>query len=106
MRSARHKVKKADREVDDLWKRLGDAESRAASTREELQRAIETWDHHQAEGQALAKRYEDQGSAITEVLGRPEADEEVLHRVDTTIAKALAVIVGADGILDSRWEKP
>ena len=58
-RSARHNVKKVDREVAELRKRLADAESRAALAQEELQRAIETRDHRQAEGQALSK-YEDQ----------------------------------------------
>ena len=90
----------------DLKQRLADAESHASSAREELQHAIETRDHRQDEGQALSKKYEDQRSAIPAVPGCPKADEDVLHRADATIAKALVVIMGADGILESQREKP
>ena len=90
----------------ELRKHLADAESHAVSAQEELQHAIESRDRRQAEGQALSRKYEDQRSAIPKVPGRPEADEEVLHWVDALLAKALAVIMGVDGILESRWEKP
>ena len=105
-RSPRHNVKKADREMANLKQRLADAESCVVLAREELQRAIETRDLRQAEGQALSKKYEDQRSAIPAVPGCPKADEDVLHRADATVARALAVIIGADAILESRWEKP
>ena len=105
-RSAPRNVKEANQEVADLEERivtlqkcLADAEGRVASVQEQLQRAIETRDRRHAEGLSLGRKYEAQRSAIPEVPGCPEADEEVLHQVDATIARALAVILG---VLDSR----
>ena len=40
------------------------------------------------------------------VPGLPEADEDILHWANATIAKTLAVIMAADDILESRWGKP
>ena len=86
----------ANREVADTRKRLADAENHAASAREKLQRVTDARARHRAEGEVLYRRCDELHSTIPKVEGDPEADEDFIHRVQTTIAKALAVVVGAD----------
>jgi len=105
-RSAHREVKVADHEVADLRKHLADAESRAASAREKLHRVTEVRDRRRAEGEALYQKYEELRSAVLKIPGNPETDEDFLHQVNVTLAKALAVIVGADAIMDSRRDRP
>ena len=95
-RLAQREVEAADREVADARKRLADAENRVALARKKLQRVTNVRARHRTEGEALYRRCEELRSAIPKVEGDPEADEDFIHRVQTTVAKALAVVVGAN----------
>ena len=86
----------ADRDVADAKRRLAEAEERAASARAKLQRVSSIQAQYRSRGEALFKKCEQLRSAIPKVEGNPEIDEDFLNRLDAIVARALAVVVGAD----------
>ena len=95
-KSAKQELEAADREVATARKRLAELEERAALARAKFQRISSTQAQYRSSGEALYKKCEELRSAIPTVEGNPETDEDFVHRVEATIARPLAVVVGAD----------
>ena len=80
-------------------KRLAELEERAVLARAKFQCISSAQAQYRSSGEALYKKCEELRSAIPTVEGNPETDEDFIHRIEATIAKALAVVVGADSRL-------
>ena len=96
-KSAKRELEAADREVAAARKHLAETEERAALARAKFQHISSAQSQYRSYGEALFKKCEELRSAVLTVEGNPETDEAFVHRVEATIARALAVVVGVDG---------